>query len=135
MVERMQQDPNEGLRRFLEDLRDGGDRRTGRDRRSGRDRRQHSVPVARERRSGADRRSGLERRMGDRRRPLAKQFSLDDSESIRQMVVNPERQVACPCCEGNLLLGPPEDHDGIVMQEIHCTGCRRNVLLVDRNGD
>ncbi len=106
--------PEEGVRRFLTDLRSGGERRTGTDRR------RTSRPGAHDRRSGAD-----------RRRPLGTQFSIADGLLIREMVLHPGFQAACPQCDGNLLLGPLETHDDTRMQDVHCTQCRRHALLAD----
>jgi hypothetical protein len=104
---------NDGVRRFLKDLRSGIERRSGVDRR-------------RSSRSGDhDRRNRQERR-----RPLAGQFSVAQGLLIREMVLRPNLKAACPVCDGNLLLGPAETHEGTSMQEVHCTGCRHHALLV-----
>ena len=120
----------DGLRRFLEDLREEGDRRSGRERRRG-ERRLVSVPVSRERRSGLDRREAERRAYLDRRRPQIEQFTLEQSRLIRELVQHPEREAACPLCDGALLLGPVETHAGVRMQDVVCTRCRRSTLLVD----
>ncbi|UCF39860.1 MAG: hypothetical protein JSW43_08940 [Gemmatimonadota bacterium] len=104
--------PEDGVRRFLTDLRSGGDRR------SGRDRRRSSRP------------GSHDRRTEDRRQPLAQQFSVAQGLLIREMVLRPNLEAACPACNGNLMLGPPEKHAGTRMQEVHCTACRRHALLV-----
>ncbi len=131
MVETNATDYNDGLRRFLDDLRSEGDRRCGRERRRG-ERRVANVPVLHERRSGRDRRATAERRISyDRRRPQVEQFTLAESRLIREMVDHPEREAACPQCEARLLLGPAETHAGVRMQDVVCTGCRRSTLLVD----
>jgi hypothetical protein len=103
----------DGVRRFLTDLRSGTERRTGRDRR------RSSRPGDHDRRSKQD-----------RRRPLAEQFSVAHGLLIREMVLRPNLEAACPVCDGNLLLGPAETHEGTRMQEVHCTACRRHALLV-----
>lgn len=105
--------PDDGVRRFLSDLRSGIDRR------SGWDRRRSSRPGDRDRRSEQD-----------RRRPLAQQFSVAQGLLIREMVLRPNLEAACPACDGNLMLGPAEKHAGTRMQEVHCTACRRHALLV-----
>ena len=120
----------DGLRRFLEDLRAEGERRSGRDRRAG-ERRVAIVPVQRERRSGLDRRRGERRVHLDRRRPQIEQFTFTQSRMIREMVQDPARKAACPLCDGTLLLGPVETHAGVRMQDVVCTNCRRSTLLVD----
>ena len=105
--------PDDGVRRFLSDLRSGIDRR------SGQDRRRSSRPAAHDRRG-----------QQERRRALAQQFSVAQGLLIREMVLRPQLEAACPACDGNLMLGPPETHDGTRMQEVHCTACRRHALLV-----
>ncbi|NIM52504.1 MAG: hypothetical protein GTN62_14330 [Gemmatimonadales bacterium] len=131
MANRRDQDPGGGLRRFLADLRSGSDRRSGQERRQG-DRRVSNLQVPAERRSGHDRRSGIDRRArAERRRRLAAQFSMKEGQLIREMVLHAERDAACPSCDGNLLLGPLESYHGVGMREVHCTWCRRNILLVD----
>ena len=104
---------DDGVRRFLRDLRSGYDRRSGHDRRS------KSRSGDHERRSDRD-----------RRRSLADQFSVAHGLLIREMVLRPNLEAACPVCDGNLLLGPAETHEGTRMQEVHCTACRRHALLV-----
>jgi hypothetical protein len=103
----------DGVRRFLTDLRSGSERRIGRDRRSS------SRPGDHDRRGKQE-----------RRRPLAEQFSVAHGLLIREMVLRPNLEAACPVCDGNLLLGPTETHEGTRMQEVHCTACRRHALLV-----
>jgi hypothetical protein len=104
---------DDGVRRFLADLRSGGERR------SGQDRRRKTRPGDHDR-----------RRKQDRRRPLAQQFSVAHGLLIREMVLRPNLEAACPVCDGNLMLGPTETHEGTRMQEVHCTGCRHHALLV-----
>jgi hypothetical protein len=120
----------DGLRRFLDDLRAEGDRRSGRERRRA-ERRVANIPVRRERRSGLDRRRDERRVHLDRRRPQVEQFTFTESRMIREMVQDPTRPGACPLCEGTLLLGPVETHAGVRMQDVVCTNCRRSTLLVD----
>ena len=104
---------DDGVRRFLTDLRSGTERRSGLDRRS------------RSRPGDHDRRSSRERR-----RPLSGQFSVAQGLLIREMVLRPNLEAACPVCDGNLMLGPAETHEGTRMQEVHCTACRRHALLL-----
>jgi DNA-directed RNA polymerase subunit RPC12/RpoP len=56
---------------------------------------------------------------------------LNEGQVIEDMVLHPEQGVACPRCKGNLLLGPLETLAGVNMREVHCTGCRHSVVLVD----
>jgi hypothetical protein len=129
MVERSPSGPVEGLRRFLADLRSGGERRSGSERRKS-DRRATALPVDVERRAGSDRRAERERRTPrERRRPAAGQFPVEEMQLIRQMVLRPDISAACPLCGGYLLLGPTDVREGVRMQEVHCTGCRRSALL------
>jgi len=131
MVETNATDYDDGLRRFLDDLRSEGDRRSRRNRRGG-DRRVANIPVRHERRSGSDRRASADRRISyDRRRAQLEQFTLAESRLIREMLEHAEREAACPQCAGTLLLGPVETHAGVRMQDVVCTGCRRSTLLVD----
>ena len=131
MVERASRDPDEGVKRFLEDLRAGPDRRSWGERRKDA-RRMDTVPVDTNRRLESDRRLvGQRRGYGDRRRQSVAQFSWEQCEVIRQMMAHPGRGVACPRCSGSLLMGPRETHAEVNMQEVHCTGCRHSVVLVD----
>lgn len=130
MVHRITPDPDEIAHRFLADRR-SEDRRSGTERRQ-RDRRVVNVPVPFERRTGLERRRGSDRRMvRDRRLPSAAQFSWDETRTIQGMLLHPQSEVACPRCDGSLLLGPPESHGGVSTREVHCTGCRNSVVIVD----
>lgn len=119
------------LRRFLADLRASGDRRSWTERRKG-DRRRADEPVQHDRRV-AQRRSGLDRRvvLTDRRRRIAETYTREEAELICQMVMHDDMEAACPKCDGNLLLGPVLDHEGKTAREVHCTECRRCVVLTD----
>ena len=130
MVEPDRSDPGTGMRRFLTDFRTGTDRRSAEDRRE-RDRRSAPLHVVRDRRDEPDRRNADRRVRAERRRPLGEQFSFEDAQWITEMVKNAELEAACPKCDGNLLRGPWASHEGVSMQEVHCTHCRRNALLVD----
>ncbi len=122
-------DSNQGARRFLLDLRTRPDRRATGERRSV-ERRSRSEDVSPERRDGSDRRNSGERRSAERRMPFTEQFSFDDSQLIQAMIIGTKQTVACPSCQGNLLVGPPEMHDQIALREVHCTSCRRNTAVV-----
>ncbi len=114
-----------GLRRFLADLRLAVDRRGFDDRRnvSG-----DPLPssVAFERRSGQDRRIVNDRRWGH-----SAPYSPGDTLLIHEMLMNPRLEVACPQCDGYLMLGPPMSNDGDKVRRVHCTSCRRNVTVPD----
>jgi hypothetical protein len=92
-----------------------------------------------DRRSGAERRADADRRRAhaerrapaDRRRPSAAQFSWEDTLRIHRMLADPRTAVACPRCDGALLLGPAEPRSGIHTREVHCTGCRYSVAVVE----
>jgi hypothetical protein len=71
---------------------------------------------------------------GDRRRPSAAQYSWQDTLRIHGMLADPSTPVACPRCDGALLLGPPEPRDGMHTREVHCTGCRYSVAVVVEPG-
>ena len=81
-------------------------------------------------------RSGAERRivLTDRRRLMHEAVSRGDSEHIREMMMDPGVEVACPQCDGNLMLGSVIPHEGGTARNVHCTSCRRNVLLVSVPG-
>ncbi len=130
MVASSSKDPTRGLRRFFADLRESADRRAWTDRRSV-DRRLASVPVAHDRRV-ADRRND-ERRvvLTDRRRRVAETYSLENAELICEMVLHDDMEAACPKCDGNLMLGPVIVRDGKRVREVHCTDCRRCVVITD----
>lgn len=134
MTQRSENDPTE--RGFREDQRSGADRRSGAQRRSGADRRGPGdvidLALEAERRRRDDRRAVRDRRAdADRRRPPAAQFSWKDTLRIQRMVVDPNREVACPRCGASLLLGPFEFREGVTTREVHCTGCRYSVAIVE----
>ncbi len=85
---------------------------------------------------GGDRRSGAERRivLTDRRRRMPEAFSRGDAEHIREMMMDPGVEAACPQCDGNLMLGSVMPHEGGAARNIHCTSCRSSVLLVSAPG-
>ncbi len=131
MISPSSKDPTRGIRRFLADLRDSADRRAWTPRRSG-DRRVATVPVEHDRRV-ADRRRPVDRRVviTDRRRRVAETYSLENAELICQMVMHDDMEAACPKCDGNLMLGPVIARDGKKVREVHCTDCRRCVVITD----
>ncbi len=126
--------PSNAVRRFLADLRASADRRAWQERRAG-DRRSNAVPVVEEQRGG-ERRSGAERRivLTDRRRLIHEAFSRGDAEHIREMMMDPGVEAACPQCDGHLMLGSVIPHEGGTARNVHCTSCRRSVLLVSALG-
>ncbi len=131
MISHSSKDPTRGIRRFLADLRESADRRAWTPRRSG-DRRVATVPVEHDRRV-ADRRRPVDRRVviTDRRRRVAETYSLENAELICQMVMHDDMEAACPKCDGNLMLGPVIARDGKKVREVHCTDCRRCVVITD----
>ncbi len=131
MISPSSKDPMRGIRRFLADLRESADRRAWTQRRSG-DRRVATVPMEDDRRV-AERRGGVDRRVviTDRRRRVAETYSLENAELICQMVMHDDMEAACPKCDGNLMLGPVIGRDGKKVREVHCTDCRRCVVITD----
>ena len=127
-------DPNDGIRRFLADLRSSFDRRAWKDRRKN-ERRDSAEAVEPDRRS-SDRRAKPERRvvLTDRRRRIADTFVREDAERIKKMVLDSGVAVGCPRCDGNLLLGPPVTREGSVVRQVHCTACRHGVVITDLPG-
>ena len=134
MTLRPEDDPTK--RGFHPDQRYGADRRSGAERRSGADRRGLGnvidLALEAERRRRDDRRAARDRRTdADRRQPPAAQFSWKDTLRIQRMVVDPSREAACPRCASSLLLGPLELREGITTREVHCTGCRYSVAILE----
>ncbi len=131
MVAYSSNDPTRGLRRFIADLRESAERRGWTERRRA-DRRVASVPVEHDRRV-ADRRRPPDRRvvLTDRRRRVAETYSLENAELICEMVMHNDMEAACPQCDGNLMLGPVIARDGKKVREVHCTDCRRCVVITD----
>ncbi len=107
-----------GIERFLRDLRSAGERRTI-DRRSGEQRAPH------------ERREGQDRRGPDRRDLAYESFSLAVTATIQKMVMDPALAVACPECDGHLMMGPPLQREFILARRIQCTRCRRMAFLRD----
>lgn len=131
MIADNSEDPTRGLRRFFADLRKSADRRMWSDRRSA-DRRMASVTVVHCRRA-AERRGELDRRVVliDRRHRVAETYSLEKAELICEMVMHDDIEAACPQCDGNLMLGPVIERHGKKVREVHCTDCRRCVVVTD----
>ena len=96
-----------------------GDRRVTADRRVS----SESVPV--ERRRG-ERRSRADRRAGE-----VETFSLTDTALIQTMFADETIAVACPECDGKLLLGPRIFRKGFAARKVQCTGCSRSTLIRD----
>ena len=131
MISHSSKDPTRGIRRFLADLRESADRRAWTQRRSG-DRRVATVPMEDDRRV-AERRGGVDRRVviTDRRRRVAETYSLENAELICQMVMHDDMEAACPKCDGNLMLGPVITRESKKVREVHCTDCRRCLVITD----
>jgi hypothetical protein len=130
MRDRTTHDADEGMWRFLADLRSGAERRSETDRRQ-RERRKAELPVSLDRRRGTERRRLRDRRaLGDRRRPPAAQFSWEHTRMIHQMLAVPGPPVACPRCRGTLMLGPVNARDGLSLREVLCTGCRHSAAVI-----
>jgi hypothetical protein len=129
-------DADAGVRRFLEDYRSGFERRSWEERRDD-DRRAASSPVPQERRSGEERRSGAQRRikLTERRRPLTEPFAHEHGEQIRVMILSSGVEVACPRCNGNLLIGSPVAQGIGTVREVHCTKCRHHVVIRNLPGE
>ena len=120
---------NEGIKRFLADLRSGAERRSWEERRRA-ERRASSVDAATERRSPEDRREGDRRIMLlDRRRRLSEPYAQQHAERIREMLLKSQGEVDCPRCRGGLLLGPPQKRGTTIAREVLCTSCRHSVVI------
>jgi hypothetical protein len=117
MTERHDTPRYNGVHRFLSDLRCSAERRTSGDRR----RRDKAIVV--------ERRAGIDRRIDDERRQSLSHYSTEDSLDIRGMVLDPASRVACPECDGSLMLGPPMARDEVIIRRVHCTSCRRSLIL------
>ena len=129
MSDDSQKESLEGVRRFLTDLRESAERRSWTDRRE-KDRRSDSQEVGDERRSSSDRRSTDRRVMLlDRRRSNPETFIKEHAEWIRQAILDADRDVACPRCEGDLMLGPPMTRGESVARRVHCTSCRHCIVV------
>ena len=114
MTKKPPKDRDEGLRRFLTDFRSHHERRSFDERRAA-ERRSGESTVDAERRRPEDRRDSDDRRemLLDRRRCTSELFIREQIEWIRRALLNSETSVACPRCEGDLLLGPTSQRGGI----------------------
>jgi DNA-directed RNA polymerase subunit RPC12/RpoP len=132
MAKKPPSDPDEGIRRFLTDFRSDHDRRSFDERRVG-GRRSKADTVDDERREPDDRRDMYDRRetLLDRRRGTSESFIREQIEWIRQALLNAETAVACPRCEGDLLLGPTVKRASKFVREVHCTACRHRAVITD----
>lgn len=132
MADKKKKDSDEGVKRFLTDFRSHSERRSFDERRS-KERRSSSGDVSEDRRGDDDRREPYDRRemLLDRRRGTPEQFILEHVVWIREALHNAEKDVECPRCGGDLLLGPPIKRGAKSVREIHCTSCRHRVLLPD----
>ena len=132
MAEEPPKDLDEGLQRFLRDLRSGAERRSWDERRR-RERRSGEKDVDLDRRAPRDRRDRFDRRIMllDRRRGRSDSYIREHAERIRNMLLDPSAQVVCPKCGGDLLLGPSVTRAGSIAREVHCTACRRSILIAN----
>jgi hypothetical protein len=89
------------------------------ERRSGRERRE------RERRAGYDRRVFL-----DRRRATPAAYSSMEANQIRKMLADPEHDLECPRCGGELASSPVSRRGSLTrIWEIHCVPCHRILIM------
>jgi hypothetical protein len=126
MAEKSEESPKQETRQFLSDYRSGADRRNWQERRkedSGSD----SYAAGKDLR---DQDSDAERRvvLTDRRHATSEGYSNKDAERIRDMILDPYG-VVCPQCQGDLLLGRLSTHQDITGRQVHCTSCRRCVII------
>ena len=126
MSEQSKDNLEEETRQFLPDYRSDVDRRAWQERRE-ESRESGSYPAGRDLRN---RDSDAERRvvLTDRRHPTSERYSNKDAEQIRDMILDPYG-VVCPQCQGDLLLGRMSTHQGITGRQVHCTSCRRCVII------
>ena len=123
--------------RFKQDRRSGAERRSGAQRRIDEDRRGGigkviDLVVEAERRRRTDRRAKRDRRdRKERRQPPGDQYSWKDTVRIHRMIADPSEEAVCPRCSGSLLLGPLEFIEGVTTREVHCTGCRYSVAILE----
>lgn len=127
--EKREDQSDDGIRRFLADLRSHIERRSAEERRRV-ERRSTDGPIETERRR-QERRARERRKRSERRRPPAAQFSWNHTCRIHEMLAAADAEVACPRCGGRLLLGPPETRARVTTREVHCTDCRRSVAIVE----
>ena len=126
MSEKSEESPKEEIRQFLSDYRSGSDRREWQERRK-QDGESDSHAAGKDlRNEGSD----AERRvvLTDRRHPTSERYSTKDAERIRDMILDPYG-VVCPQCQGDLLLGRLSTYQDIAGRQVHCTSCRRCVVI------
>ena len=126
MAEKSEESTKEETRQFLPDYRSGADRRAWQERRK-EDSESDSHEAERDLRSQdgeAERRVVLT----DRRHPTSERYSNKDAEHIRDMILDPYG-VACPQCQGDLLLGRVSAQQDMTGRQVHCTSCRRSVII------
>ena len=126
MAEKSEEQPKEETPQFLPDYRSGTDRRAWQERRKD-DSESGSHAAGRDRR---DLDGVAERRvvLTDRRHPTSERYSNNDAEHIRDMILDPYG-VVCPQCQGDLLLGRLATQQDITGRQVHCTSCRRSVII------
>ncbi len=126
MSEKSEESPKEETGQFLSDYRSGADRREWQERRK-EDSASASHATGKDLR---DQGGDAERRvvLTDRRHPTSERYSSKDAERIRDMILDPYG-VACPQCQGDLLLGRLSTHQDIAGRQVHCTSCRRCVII------
>ncbi len=126
MSEQSKDNPEEETRQFLPDYRSGDDRRAWQERRK----QDHESDSHETKRDLRNKDSDAERRvvLTDRRHPTSERYSAKDAERIRDMILDPYG-VVCPQCQGDLLLGRLSTHQDITGRQVHCTSCRRCVII------
>jgi len=124
MTERAAHGTNDGVRRFLEDLRSGFDRRTGLQRRRHRLIGDVDWNAADRRVPPRDRRAGPY----ERRRPPAGAFEFTHRGRLAAILADASLAADCPQCGGHLLLSEVT-RAGRGVPVIHCTGCRRRTEM------
>lgn len=124
MTERTVRSANDGVRRFLEDLRSGFDRRTGLQRR------RHRLVGALDWNAPDRRLPQRDRRAGpyERRHPPAGAFEPAHHERLAAMLADASLAADCPRCGARLLLSETT-RAGRGVPVIHCTGCRRRMEM------
>ena len=132
MTNKKSKKSEDGVKRFLTDFRSHVERRSFEERRSG-ERRSGEIEVDNERRTSDDRRDKYDRRetLLDRRRGTPEVFIREHIDAIRQALQQPDAEVACPRCEGELLLGPTIQRGEVWVREVHCIACRHRMVIPD----
>ncbi len=126
MPEKSEESTKEETRQFLSDYRSGADRRAWQERRKDDSERGSSRADRDLRHKDGE----AERRviLTDRRHPTSERYSHKDAEHIRDMILDPYG-VACPQCQGDLLLGRVAAQQDMTGRQVHCTSCRRSVII------